>query len=242
VEILKTKDYSIFKKTSLNRNVEDNKSHLRNLERIILHDNYLALHPIICNKDMEIIDGQHRFEIARKNNLELYYLIGDVSYNHILEANLYQKKLPIKDVIRFYAYKDNKKDYKELLDLTTSLNLNIRSLLALLFGIASSTIINIIKKGNFILPDNKVNFNELAIHYMELISFVKQRRVTPYSMFSSFHFCLAFRNLFLKENFDMSLFMSKLENKWYELTPQINHQKWYEILINIYNWKNHNPL
>lgn len=86
VKIQKTKDYSIFKKQIFNRPLA--KGAVRNLALAIQAQNKLHLNPIIVNRNMEIIDGQHRLEAAKRLGVDIYYMVDDaatlkdmISYN-----------------------------------------------------------------------------------------------------------------------------------------------------------------
>lgn len=73
VKIQKTTDYSVFKPLAGNRPI--NKGLLLAIRESINNDgNYLMYNPIIVNEKMEIIDGQHRLEAARLEEVEVYYI------------------------------------------------------------------------------------------------------------------------------------------------------------------------
>ena len=61
-------------------------------------------------------------------------------------------------------------------------------------------------------------------------------------MFGSFHFTQTLRRLVANKTFIDDMFFAKLENKWFELKPQINSDEWYKLIISIYNWKNRKNL
>ncbi len=238
MQIQKTEDYSIFKHTELNRFVQN--AHANNLERIISKNNYLHLHPVLVNEQMEVIDGQHRIAVAKRLGLPIYYLVSDVKYEHILTANLYQKKLSSKDTISFYAIKDKNEHYIKLLHYMEALELNIKGLLSLIFGISTRKMLDLIKGGNFMFPSK--DFDGLINDYLTFSSFVKERKISPMTMFKTGPFCLAFRNLCTSPSMTFPIFMKKVENQWYNLRPQATSKEWFISLLNIYNWKNQNPL
>jgi hypothetical protein len=47
---------------------------LKRLEKKILRENRLADWPIWVTEKMEVVDGRHRFLIAEKHNLDIYYV------------------------------------------------------------------------------------------------------------------------------------------------------------------------
>lgn len=239
-QILKTRDYSIFKSVEFNRN--KNKKHIQNVIKIIKKENLLHLHPILVNKDMEVIDGQHRLEAAKELGVEIFYIQSDLSYEHILSSNLIQKNASLNDVIKFYALKDALPDYKFLYDALQSLYLSAKGLIGLLFGTCMPPLVQQIKEGRFRIPVNPDIINSYISSYKNFIEFVKSKRISPISMFSNSNFTIAFRNLIMVNGFSEKTFMNKLEMRWFDLKPQINSKEWTRQLVSIYNWKNQNQI
>lgn len=239
-QIQSTKDYNIFKQVSFNRS--KNTHHLQQLKKIILKENLLHLHPILVNEKMEVVDGQHRLEVAKELDLEIFFIQSTVSYDHILNSNLFQKKLSLEDVIKFYAMRDKNVAYIQFLNFTKELSISPKALIGLIFGICNRPLIDMIKSGKFDLPSNKSTLNILITCFKKFKEFVMDKRIRPFSMFSSAPFTIAFRNLILISEFDEEIFLSKLDQRWFELRPQLNSVEWTKLLLSIYNWKNHNPI
>lgn len=60
---------------------------------------------------MEVIDGQHRLEVARRNKLEIYYIIApDVTTSDILLLNANEKPWGLADFVNSWR-KQGKKDF-----------------------------------------------------------------------------------------------------------------------------------
>lgn len=74
-EVYQTSDYSLFKYMGGNRNV--NKAHVKTLIRALEKRNFLDEEPIEVNENMEIIDGQHRFEAAKELGVPIYYVVKE---------------------------------------------------------------------------------------------------------------------------------------------------------------------
>jgi len=70
-EVIKTKDYSIFKKHESNRGIDQN--NLKKIVNSIKAEDLLAFRPILVDAQMRVIDGQHRLEAARLLDLDVYY-------------------------------------------------------------------------------------------------------------------------------------------------------------------------
>ena len=239
-KIQQTTDYGIFKKVPFNR--QKDKNHVKELQKIILKENLLHLHPILINEKMEIIDGQHRLEAAEALGLPIFYIQGELSYDHILNSNLFQRKLNLTDVIKFYAIKDVLPEYKKMIDLMEMLQISPKAFLGLLFGTSSKPVINFIKTGKFSFPDDTSLVSRLISVYANFMEFVKLRHISPLSMFKSAYFTTGFRILILSDNFNEKTFSIKLEKRWFDLKPQVSAKEWAKLLIEIYNWKNQSPL
>lgn len=239
-QIQKTEDYSIFKTVNFNR--DKSKKHIQAVLKIIKKENLLHLHPILVNDAMEVIDGQHRLEAAKELGAPIFYIQSDLSYEHILSSNLLQKNASLNDVIKFYALKDSIPSYVFLHKTLMSLNLSAKGLIGLIFGSCMPALVEQIKEGKFQIPQDPSTLNRFIETYKNFIDFAKSKRITPYSMFTSSNFTIAFRNLMMIHGFIEQTFMNKLDMRWFDLKPQMNSKEWTRQLVSIYNWKNQNPL
>lgn len=89
MEIKRTKFYDMFKFKKENREVNYNK--VLSLKSKLLEDGRQIM-PIICNSNMEIIDGQHRFEALKELNWEISYYIDDaITSKDLISINNTQK-------------------------------------------------------------------------------------------------------------------------------------------------------
>lgn len=70
----KTKNYAMFKLYE-DFHRKTTKEYLDQLEKEILAENKLHENPIEITEKLEIIDGRHRFLIAKRNNLHIYYKV-----------------------------------------------------------------------------------------------------------------------------------------------------------------------
>lgn len=238
--ILKTKDYSIFKSVGFNK--DKRKKHIQDIIKSIKKENLLHLHPILVNKNMELIDGQHRLAAAKELDIEIFYIQAELSYEHILSSNLIQKNACLNDVIKFYAIKDAIPSYVFLYESLSSLNVSAKGLIGLILGSCMPALVEQIKEGRFQIPNDSHKINRFVNIYKNFIEFAKSKKITPYSMFSNSNFTIAFRNLIMVNGFSEQIFMNKLDMRWFDLKPQINSREWTRQLVSIYNWKNQNPL
>jgi hypothetical protein len=239
--IQKTKDYAIFKKVDLNRDVDMN--HVKKLKRELEKENNLHLKPIICNADMEVISGQHRLEAAKQLGLDIYYIRDpNVSYEFILNDNSVQKSNSLKDVVDFWAKKDKKKDYIDLQKYMLRTRLSVKALMGLLFGTSGAVISDLLRSGKFIMPTSSDKIEKIVNGYLRFFDYCHSKKITPLIMFTGGQFTAGFRNLIIVDAFNEDIFYRKLDQKWFDIRPQINATEWTRLLLGFYNFKNHQPI
>lgn len=176
--IQKTTNYSQFKILEGNRKLFD--SHLAKLSSSILKKNLLEQHPIIVNAGMEVIDGQHRLEVAKNNKLEIYYIIVEgASMDEVILLNSNNKSWNGRDFINSYAAR-GKEDYLWLSDFMEQYSLSITQAVSFIFGYESSWSSNYIKNGSLQLTqEQKQKAQERADILWELRPFMKRGGVVP---------------------------------------------------------------
>lgn len=101
-----TYDYSIFKFIECNRNV----SHIKKLKESIQSIDLTMHYPIIVNDNMEIVDGQHRFEVCKLLGKPIYYeYINSKDYiKGMQNLNVASRVWRQEDYLNFYCKLGNK--------------------------------------------------------------------------------------------------------------------------------------
>lgn len=101
MEIKTTKYYDMFKFKKENREINYNK--VLSLKNKLI-ENGRQIIPIICNREMEVIDGQHRLEALKELGWEVMYYVDDVvTAKDLISINNTQKNWGMMDFIHFYA-------------------------------------------------------------------------------------------------------------------------------------------
>ncbi len=240
IHILQTKDYYIFKKMEGNRHLD--RFHLKKLSAAIERDNQLNVHPIIVNRDLYVIDGQHRLEAAKILGIDIFYIQSDtVTDLHVIEGNVNQKGFDVDNYIDYFAIKEKNSVYIELKEMLKSTGLKPKALLTLILGGVSQNILSFLKTGKFQFPNNE-DRKKILDFYFDFLSYVKDKRLKPISMFTNHNFTRALRWLFNTSGFDSYILFKKLDLRWFDLKPQRAAEDWYTLLISIYNFKNHNRI
>lgn len=102
LSVYKTKNYDQFDVYPSNRDVTTNK----NLEEEILERNKLKFHPIVVSTDAFIIDGQHRRDICKRNDLDMYLVIDNEAQEDDIRLSQSAKTWRQKDFLHYYTVRD----------------------------------------------------------------------------------------------------------------------------------------
>lgn len=104
--VLQSKNYSQFNLNQLNRNIDE--PHVLRLQKALRKDPSLTFEPILVDKNMNIVDGQHRFLALSTLNKPITYMIdNNISINDASELNSNQKNWSLFDYVQFFVNKGN---------------------------------------------------------------------------------------------------------------------------------------
>lgn len=83
MQINMSQRYDKFKFLNLNRKI--NKSHVEELKELNRGKKRFELFPIVVDKEMNIIDGQHRYQACKELNIPVYYIVDNYSSENKFE-------------------------------------------------------------------------------------------------------------------------------------------------------------
>ena len=165
-----TRDYEQFKLLKGNRAVTSQRK--EKIKNSILEVGYVTS-PILVNENMEIIDGQGRFEVLKELNMPIEYIVHPgISLKECIAMNVNQTSWKLQDYIKSYA-DAGVPDYVRLQDLIDSypMNKNI-SLIANSINGATRFSTHIILDGEYKLDEEtylkaKSNLGDIMEIYLE---------------------------------------------------------------------------
>lgn len=124
-----TKDYNMFKKIIENRDLS--KGHLFKLRWAIEKKDLLHLNPIIVNARMEVVDGQHRLEVAKLLEKTVYYIVSDdCDSEDLITLNNNSRSWKLEDYAEYWI-KHGLQDYKDVKELSKNIGANLSNTLTL---------------------------------------------------------------------------------------------------------------
>ena len=228
-KVNETTDYSIFRNLDGNRAVKD--SHVRRLVEAI-RKNDMKL-PLIVNKNMEVLDGQHTLEAKKILKKTVQYIIREkLNIQDVRKVNSSQDKWSNTDYLMSY-YKLGNKEYALLEWFVREHKLGIMFSVSILqgkvnLGIAASVRF---KEGKFKVT-NLENANIWAKRIYEVSDY--------FEYWKDQRFLRAIVTCFMIPEFDYKLFINKLKNKSGKLRKQASRNDYIVNIERLYNY-NTNP-
>ena len=222
--VMKTNDYSQFKKIIGNRDV--NRLHSKRLKSSIENCDLLFANPILVNDKFEIIDGQHRYEICVELKKPIYYIkCDDLSLKEIQILNANSKNWKSEDYINGYCDL-NMPEYIWLRNFCSRHTLSAE--IGAIISLGSSNNSECIKNGNFSAP-NKMKAEEMASdlnNYFQYYAGAYRRR-----------FVEAIVSLDKVKGFSHEKLIAKLKYQSTKLVDCTNSKSYVALLEEIYNYK-----
>lgn len=226
-----TKRYSQFKFISGNRKVHQ--AHLKNLVQSISHHNLLRFNPIIVNRDMEVIDGQHRLMAAISLNVPVWYEVARTSgMDDVRLMNATVRKWLSEDYLNSYAEK-GVDSYVNLRKLCQDFDLPVTSALFLIKRedkIRRSTY-TVFKLGKFECTEEELDTARGIIMKIERL----KEFMVP-NLWRSREFIKAFFLVLEKVSFDRLL--EKLQQRGLRLERQYSVKKYLQQFEDVLNYRN----
>ena len=229
--IEKTKDYSQFKFSEDNREIDYN-----HVNRLVVslekyEDNNLK--PIIVKSDMTIIDGQHRFKACEILDIPVFYQIDD-NYNQmkIVDFNTIQKSWSTKDYLNFWI-KNDRIDYKKL------------DIFCKDTGFSTGIMLRWVSNGgnkykDFRLGSFKFHIDEKTlkgiINTKKLIDVLKKKNTKPLVIFQQASFHDACRQFFTNQVVDSEKFFDKFDGVPYTIRYSQGSHSYIDQFVEIYNY------
>lgn len=226
--ITTTKNYSLFDRSSMNRDTNLGKH--KNLINSMKKYGFLKCFPVVCtrnkSKRLEIIDGQHRFQIAEMLGLPITYTESEVEFN-IAEVNSTSKTWTVADYCHMYA-QNGKVDYQEAIEFCDLHEIPISLSLSLLAGTTSFTNIN--KK--FLVGEYKVKDRVWA----EKVASLYVPMITLSSELKNRRFIEACMRVCRVDGFDRSRMLSSAKKCREKLVSYSTVDAFMDMLEVVYNY------
>ncbi len=224
--IYETLDYNQFKSITSNREVDE--KHVQRLLKAISKKNLLQVNPIICNENMEVVDGQHRLEAAQRLCIPIYYIQNTgISKSDIAAINSNAKNWTVMDYINYWTVE--KRSGFDKLSSFLSENTLIPPSTALAMMSSDGS------RNTQDLRDGVIDISnyDLAVKIAVIIKFY--RNIFPHAY--DRNFILAVIETVRIPGYDHEIMKGKLEYQSRSLVKCANKKQYLEMLEEIYNYR-----
>lgn len=221
-QIMETLEYDRFTFIPGNRPVDPN--HVEYLKKK-MSNNYLVA-PIMCNKDLGIMDGQHRYIACQQLELPIrYYITDDMAPEEIAGMNNVAKRWKPENYANVYntehyrAYRTFRQSYPKLVHTT--------AVILLAGGDNTVSGDDVFKTGHFKVK----NYNK-AVKTAELLMHIGEYT----RVYSKRSFVYALLHIMSYKEYDEKRLMRKIKHKSKVLKDYSRTDDFIQALQDMYNW------
>jgi ParB-like nuclease domain len=242
---LKTENYELFKKIVSNRDIIE--PHVKTLMQSIKTRNMLEFRPILVNKKMGVVDGQHRLEAAKRLVIPVYYTICETAkIEDVMILNLTQRNWNAHDYVNYYAENGNE-NYDRLRSFCKRFDMEPQSAVRLIKGLSMSGgyIIKVIKMGEFVYPTDGNREKEVIqiIQNTRLaIDFMKKKCLGDKIFLTTVRLREAIEDFIARPDVEFEKFLNKISLKADALCKRTGYASYVDMLKAIYNYYNPEPI
>ena len=225
----KTKNYSMFKKVRGNRDVDP--VHVARIVKLIAQRD--TKNPIIVNKKMEVLDGQHTLEARKQLGLDVYYLISEsTDALDVAAMNTGKRNWGLKNHLDMHCDR-GKPDYQIVRSKMIQYKTPIGETIALMLGQAQvkNEVTQDFKLGKFKIPAGGLaNFDKVA---KELVQISKS--IDPFAKQIKRQLIRAYMIISKHKDWNFERLKAAMKSKGGKLSAVTSRDEYIEQIEKIYN-------
>lgn len=233
MKLHETTDYDIFKKIPGNRDVIE--QHVKFLMEEIGKKPLFHIDPIRVDKDMYLIDGQHRLEAARRLKVPVMYIVMEGARYELMKAFNLHRPWKIEDFIKTGAACGNT-NLQRILSTAKEFKIPPAGLLRIVRHGDNSKRINKIRTGNFDLY-----LRDEEIEIIRKVTEVRQAFIDHCGWSWSSANRTTFLNIlyqFLeREDVELDVLLKRMEMKGKNVIAPFSQKGFQRMLVEIYNYR-----
>jgi hypothetical protein len=228
-----TTNLDMFKLMESNRPV--NQGRVKRIYQSMMDEGLLVI-PILVNKKMEIIDGQHRYHASKLSGKGIYYLqVDNYGETQVIQSNQNSQSWTRKDFLEFYVSKGNRNyiKLKQFMEIYPHFSLT-DSMFLLTNGNFTNT-----KKDHFNNGMYKIGNYSKAVQWGEFITSLQKYFPEGYSRTIFVRSMISVLRKYENEfNTDEFIKKSEIVPHFYKICG--SHSDYVRMIEDIYNFKRRN--
>lgn len=231
MQIQTTKTYSQFKVVGGNRAIHE--KHLKELMASISATNMLEVNPIIVNRKMEVIDGQHRLEAAKRMHLPIFYIVAtSAELKEVQRLNTAVKRWELRDFAVSYAFRGNE-EYQKLLNFSERFRIGMSESIMMTQKVVHKwgNAIYEFKEGNHVC-DNLDEAEKVAKSAVQIARFVEPQIIKKLPD----EFVRSVRTIEETKPVSTLAFIERLTKNGQKIPRQSETRDWLRAFEAAYNW------
>lgn len=229
-----TTDYKIFKVIQGNRDLYPN--HIEKLRAAIKQKNLLPYIPLLLNEHMQVIDGQHRLEVAKLEELPVtYVIIPGLRLEDVMSLNVHSKSWTMIDFIDAWI-KAGRPDYQVLKDIAAR------------YTVATSVVGNLLMMGPSVAlgggrTNDAIHDGTFIVRHLEFTKLVLDQ-INDLVQYCDFNpkknriLIKAIAKLDVIDDFDFATLLAKLKFSGLRIEQRSSLRYFVLEIEDIYNWRN----
>ena len=222
-----TKDYEKFKTVGCNRAVKQRVVTML-MKSFKTTKGMLISKPIIVDRGLNVIDGQHRLEACKRMNIPVHYIITNDVIENIPLYNAYQEKWGLQDYAHYFANNGNK-NYQRILEVSEKAGTAINGSLECIGIVTGCSFNDAFKEGRFLF-DRDIDKCVARIEKIKQICYlVKGARGISKKI------TRAIRFLEKIKTFNLDDFIEKIKKYPAKIHGCGTSEEYIELFIDIYN-------
>lgn len=228
-----TSDYSKFQHLTGNRPVDTKR--VQRIAKLMREVGFLPSYHIVVNSNMEIADGQHRFEAAKAADVPVYFIVDDtMQIETIQKAGSLNEKWSASDHITARAEQGNV-HYQQLLVILAKSKFVSSITLEVIARAHSSRMkcLQLIKDGSFeITPEFTRKYEEIYTRLMDIDAVSSDFLQSKYAVYGAL-------SLLCHPLYEHKRLKEKLGYQSTRLVRCISPTEYTDLIYSIYNFKVH---
>jgi hypothetical protein len=224
----------MFKFHDNNRKIDQ--SNLENIKRSIKINNLLAFRPIMVNEKLEILDGQHRFLVAKELGLDIFYQVNEESKDEdIILMNANQKRWTLEDFINFHATKGSEA-HRQLQKFSEKNGISL-SCTVKIFCSNSESYKQLKTGGIKGIQKEKIDAAQMWVNMAkEVIETIGRYSCEPMTPYRSDRCLRALMAISRLDGYDHEEMKDKIAKVFDRVRPCRTEKDWFKMFLDVYNY------
>lgn len=241
MKVLETTDYSKFKFLPQNRSIS--RASVDRFKEILPICNLLPINPILCDKDFNVIDGQHRLTACKELGIPVhYYIKNDAKHSDIRDLNSAGAHWTRKDFVHYYATL-NQEPYPTILKVQEKYGIPLQLAISLVNDSKKNIRRKHFEAGKLKMVNSMEKIEEIMDNVITMRDWLRENLPQVERLFiKHLRFLMGLIFCYNHEDIDKEKLTQKLKQYCARIHTCGSVSEYIKMLVNIYNINNRAPV